>query len=70
MTWPQVTAVVLVLMLVGYLVYDLLALAFGGTEATISSVLLDWTERRKGIAFLAGLAIGLLLGHLFLPQRV
>lgn len=70
MTWVQATALVIVLVIVGWLAYDLLAFAFGGVGATISSVVLDWADDRRGVAIVVALVIGILIGHLFLPQRI
>jgi hypothetical protein len=55
-----------VLLLVGYDVY---LHATGGYRATISHLLLEASRRQPLIPLFIGLALGILLGHLYWPQQ-
>lgn len=63
--WEKITVVIIVFMVVGGALYDVIALANGGVESTISRVVLDGACKHPIIAF----AMGVLCGHLFWPQR-
>lgn len=65
MTWRHVTIALLVATALGLAIYDIVAVWRGGGRATISSVLLASAHSYPIIV----LAIGVLLGHLFWPQR-
>ncbi|QJW94698.1 hypothetical protein [Frigoriglobus tundricola] len=69
MTWKETTALVIIaafLILVGY---DLIAYARGGNPATLSRVSLDTANTYRGFVMVVCLAVGVLLGHLFVPQH-
>ncbi len=67
MSWQSLTALVVTGVIVSLIVYDLIAYAYGGNDATISRVLLS---RGAAFALWFAVGIGILIGHLFLPQRV
>jgi len=46
-------------------VYDLMALNNGGTEATISHVIMVWSYKYPLFTWFAGFIPGVLVGHLF-----
>jgi hypothetical protein len=68
-TWKQTTALVVVAAILGLIVYDLIAYARGGNPATISRVVLAIGEKSLGFALAFVFALGVLVGHLFLPQH-
>jgi len=70
MTWRPVTALVLVGGLLAWIVYDLFAYAIAGNDATISRLLLDTATWQPGVALSLVFAMGVLIGHLFVPQHV
>jgi hypothetical protein len=49
--------------------YDIWAYRSHGYHATISYLLLSASQKRPIVAALIGLALGILLGHLFWPQQ-
>ncbi len=67
MSWQSITALVVVAAIVLLILYDLVAYAVGGNAATISRVLLG---RGWAFALWVVFGLGVLVGHLFLPQRV
>ena len=67
MTWAGWTALVVAGVIVGLIVYDLVAFALGGNGATLSRVLL---ERGWAFAVWFVFGLGMLVGHLFLPQSI
>jgi hypothetical protein len=69
-TWKAVTALVVVAALVLLCVYDLIAYAVGGNDATISRGVLGTADRYRGFAMGVAFLAGVLCGHLFLPQHV
>lgn len=66
-TW---TALTLVAGLFFWVVYDLIAYAFGGSEATYSRLFWEASEAYRGLALCVCFILGVLVGHLFLPQHV
>jgi hypothetical protein len=58
-------AAFLVVVLFVVVIYDTIAIMSGGRYNTVSSVVMDWSETYPIIP----LAAGILLGHLFWPQR-
>lgn len=60
-----VTFIVIPLMLLGVLIYDVIAIANGGTEASISSLIIKWSYKMPFATFMTGLFNGILIGHLF-----
>lgn len=70
MTWQTATGLFVAFLVVLAIVWDITAYLLGGNEATISRICLETANKNRGFAFLLGVAIGLLAGHLLLPQRV
>lgn len=70
MTWQTVTALLMVAITVILIGYDLIAYSIGGNAAIISQVCLRTAEQHRGFVILVGFAVGVLFGHLFLPQHV
>lgn len=66
------TLTILVLcFVIGLLVgYDLWVWRKGGGDATISKILLNAAKKYPIVAVAFGIAIGVLLGHLFWPQHI
>jgi hypothetical protein len=60
-----VTRVLIIVAIIALAIYDIVALAYGGVEATISFILLDWSYKCPALPF----AAGFLCGHLFWPNR-
>jgi hypothetical protein len=65
-----VTALVIVGGLLAWLMYDVLAYAIRGNDATISVRLWRTSVRYRGFAIVLAFLAGVLFGHLFLPQHV
>ena len=65
MTWQARTKLVLVAILAGGTAYDLAAYSNGGSEATISRIILNLSMEWPAIPFV----FGMLCGHLFWSQR-
>ena len=57
---------VIVLAILGY---DVIAIANGGTEASISSIIITWSYKMPFFTFCAGFFPGVLVGHLFWRMR-
>lgn len=70
MTWQSWTALLLVILLVLVIVYDAVTYALGGNQATISQVCLSIANEYRGFSTIVGFVVGVLFGHLFLPQHV
>lgn len=68
MSWQSVTALVIVAVIVGLIVYDLVVYATVGNDATLSKTLLDVSRQSAAFALSFVFALGVLVGHLFLPQ--
>jgi hypothetical protein len=64
--WERITVIIIVLMVAVGIIYDIIALAMGGVEATISRIILAVTGKWPIISF----AFGVLCGHLLWPQRI
>lgn len=75
MDWKKLTGNVvlgIVALVVIVLVYDAVAIMNGGTEASISSLIITLSYRQPLIPAIIGWFIGLLMGHLFwrmLPNK-
>lgn len=69
MSWVQWTALAFVVVVLASILWDVLAYAFGGHAATFSTVLLATADQYRGFAIVVAFAVGVLFGHLFLPQR-
>lgn len=70
MTWRAVTVVVILVAPFVIGAYDLIALLVAGNEVTISRVCLDAAHRRPGLMLCVAFLLGVLCGHLFVPQHV
>jgi hypothetical protein len=57
----KVTTILISVVLVGLLIYDVFAIAKGGTEASISSVIINFSYKMPVFTFLCGIVCG----HLF-----
>ena len=64
-----VTFAVIPLMIVALLVYDVVAIKEGGTEASISSLIITSAYEMPFMVFCIGFFIGVLVGHLFWRMR-
>lgn len=69
MSWKTATALVIVAAIVGLILYDLFAYARGGNPATISRMFLSIGSKSLGFVIAFAFGMGVLFGHLFLPQR-
>lgn len=69
-TWRLITGLVLVLGLISLAVYDLFAEIGVGNAATISKICLDTANRYRSFTICIVMLLGILIGHLFLPQHV
>lgn len=70
MEWRRFTAFMIVGATVFLVLYDLVTYAVAGNDATISRVMLTMTEQNPAFAIFVSMNFGVLIGHLFLPQRV
>ena len=64
MNWMALTEIVLVVLPLAVIIYDVIAIEKGGTEASISAVVLKTSLKRPIVPF----AVGVLCGHLFFSQ--
>lgn len=75
MNWKKNTLVVTLMipvLIVLILVYDAIAIYYGGTEASISSLLITSAYKMPFMVFCIGFFSGVLFGHLFwrmLPNK-
>jgi len=60
-----VTYLIIPALLVGLVLFDVVALVIGGTEATISSVVIDASYKQPFLPFGVGFFVGIVSGHLF-----
>ena len=65
MNWKKYTAIFISLTFVSIVIYDALALSGGGTEASISHMLIVWSYKFPVLTF----AFGFTMGHLFWRVR-
>jgi len=63
--WKKWTAIFIVSVIVSIAVYDGIAIANGGTEASVSHMLITWSYQYPAFTFLMGFA----MGHLFWRMR-
>lgn len=61
----DITKIVLFVFIVGLLGYDVYAVIAGGTEATISHLVIEMSYQFPAFTF----AVGFLMGHLFFKIR-
>jgi hypothetical protein len=67
-SWKQRTLLVTLgipVMIIIIFVYDAIAISFGGTEASISSLIITSAYQMPFMVFCIGLLTGILFGHLF-----
>lgn len=68
MNWKQRTMLVTLMipaLILGILVYDAIAIHYGGTEASISSLIITSAYQMPFMVFCIGFFSGVLFGHLF-----
>jgi uncharacterized membrane protein YuzA (DUF378 family) len=65
MDWRRITRWLLVGVTAALIVWDIVAVVFGGGSATISDVVLDTAKVYPILPF----ALGVVCGHLFWPQE-
>lgn len=68
MNWKKSTLIVTLMipvLIVAILVYDAIAIFYGGTEASISSLLITSAYEMPFMVLCIGLFTGILFGHLF-----
>lgn len=65
MKYRTITIIIMAVALVLLVGWDIFAYVKAGREATISDILLDWSQRWPVIP----LAFGVLMGHLFWPLK-
>lgn len=65
MNWKKWTVIFISAMFVSIAIYDVFALSMGGTEASISHVLIVWSYKYPVLTF----AFGFVMGHLFWRVR-
>jgi hypothetical protein len=65
MSWPRITGIFIASMLVLVGVYDVIAIMGGGTEASISHMIIVWSYNYPAFTF----AFGFVCGHLFWRVR-
>lgn len=70
MSNQRVAALLIVATVVVWIITDILLATFLGNGATISQTFLHTCERYRGFAICVAFSIGVLFGHLFLPQHV
>jgi hypothetical protein len=70
MSWTVATPLAIVGAAVALAFYDLLAYRRGGNDATISVAMLRAGRRYPMFAIVVAFIVGVLFGHLFLPQHV
>lgn len=66
--WKNRTYIVMILIImaiVAVLIYDALAVYFGGTEASISSIIINLSYEMPFMVLCIGFCTGVLFGHLF-----
>lgn len=61
MNWNKATVIFVFVVIVAIGVYDVLAIQGGGTEASISHLLITWSYKYPAFTFLMGFT----MGHLF-----
>lgn len=64
-TTKIVTFAIIPLLIVLILIYDVYAIAIGGTEASISSLLIKSSYEMPFMVFCIGFFLGVLCGHIF-----
>lgn len=67
-TTKLVTLLIVALIII-VLIYDAVAIHFGGTEASISSLIITSSYQMPFMVFCIGFFLGILCGHLFWRMR-
>lgn len=67
--YTKLVALGIIAMIVIVLVYDAIAIHFGGTEASISSLIITSAYEMPFMVFCIGFFTGILMGHLFWRMR-
>lgn len=67
--YTKLVALGIMAMVVIILVYDAIAIHYGGTEASISSLIITSAYQMPFMVFCVGFFIGVLSGHLFWRMR-
>lgn len=65
MNWRKATAIFIAAVFLAIVIYDVLAIVGGGTEASISHTLTVWSYRFPAFTFF----MGFIMGHLFFRIR-
>jgi hypothetical protein len=60
-----VTFGIIPLIVLALLIYDVYAIAKGGSEASISNLIIVWSYKMPFMVYMLGLINGILVGHLF-----
>jgi hypothetical protein len=68
-TTKTVTFIVIPLIIAAILIFDVFAINVGGTEASISSLLITAAYKMPFMVYMVGLFNGILVGHLFWRMR-
>lgn len=61
MNWKKYTFIFIVAVIVSIAVYDTIAISGGGTEASVSHMMIAWSYKYPAFTFL----LGFTMGHLF-----
>jgi uncharacterized membrane protein len=69
-TWRLVTGLFILAIPFAIGVYDVIAYEIAGNDATISKQCLCVSERTLAFVVCVSVLVGIMLGHLFLPQHV
>jgi hypothetical protein len=72
MTWKNKTLLVTLsipMLIIFIFIYDAIAIHYGGTESSISSLLITSAYEMPFMVFCFGLFVGILSGHLFWRMR-
>lgn len=64
-----VTFIIIPVLILAILIYDVIAIKVGGTEASISSLLIVSSYKMPFLTYSLGLINGVLVGHLFWRMR-
>lgn len=65
MSWKKWTALFIAIVLLAIAGYDVIAISGGGTEASISHMMITWSYKYPAFTFMVGFA----MGHLFWRMR-
>lgn len=70
MTWRLATGLFILALPFAIGIYDVIAYELGGNDATISRQCLTIGGRTLAFVVCVSVLVGIMLGHLFLPQHV